>query len=41
LYDKTMTRAMQIIKMRGTKHDCNMRAVGFGDKGLVVSGLLE
>nr|WP_321498467.1 ATPase domain-containing protein [uncultured Methanolobus sp.] len=41
LYDKTMTRAMQIIKMRGTKHDCNMRSVNFGDKGLVVSGLLE
>jgi KaiC/GvpD/RAD55 family RecA-like ATPase len=41
LYDKTMTRAMQIIKMRGTKHDCNMRAVNFGDKGLVVSDLLE
>ncbi|MBP1909102.1 RAD55 family ATPase [Methanolobus bombayensis] len=41
LYDKTMTRALQIIKMRGTKHDCNMRAVNFGDKGLVINGLLE
>jgi len=41
LYDKTMTRAMQIIKMRGTKHDCNMRSVSFSDKGLEISGLLE
>ncbi len=41
LYDRTMTRALQIIKMRGTKHDCNMRSVDFNDKGLVVSNLLE
>ncbi len=41
LYDKTMTRALQVIKMRGTKHDCNMREVNFSDRGLVVSGFLE
>lgn len=41
LYDKTMTRALQIIKMRGTKHDCNMREVGFSEQGLVVGGYLE
>ncbi|WP_340818480.1 ATPase domain-containing protein [Methanolobus sp. WCC4] len=41
LYDKTMTRALQIIKMRGTKHDCNMREVSFGDQGLKIGGLLE
>lgn len=32
----TMTRAIQVIKMRGTKHDCELRAVEFGDKGLKV-----
>jgi KaiC/GvpD/RAD55 family RecA-like ATPase len=31
-----MTRAIQIIKMRGTKHDCNMRKIEFTDKGIVV-----
>ncbi|WP_406661914.1 ATPase domain-containing protein [Methanolobus sp. ZRKC3] len=41
LYDKTMTRAIQIIKMRGTKHDCNLRNVAFTDKGLAVSDLLD
>lgn len=41
LYDKTMTRALQVIKMRGTKHDCNMRSVNFSDKGLVITDLLE
>jgi len=41
LYDKTMTRAIQIIKMRGTKHDCNLRRVGFTEKGLCVQGMLE
>ncbi|MDG6244253.1 MAG: ATPase domain-containing protein [Methanolobus sp.] len=41
LYDRTMTRALQVIKMRGTKHDCNMRTVNFSDRGLVVSDLLE
>lgn len=41
LYDKTMTRALQVIKMRGTQHDCNMRSVNFSDRGLVVTDLLE
>lgn len=41
LYDKTMTRAIQVIKMRGTKHDCNMRNVSFNDKGLSIEGYLE
>ncbi|WP_292470936.1 ATPase domain-containing protein [Methanolobus sp.] len=41
LYDKTMTRALQVIKMRGTKHDCNMRDVNFNDQGLQIRGLLE
>jgi KaiC/GvpD/RAD55 family RecA-like ATPase len=41
LYDKTMTRAIQIIKMRGTKHDCNLRGVGFTERGIAVHELLE
>ncbi len=41
LYEKTMTRALQIIKMRGTKHDCNMRNVSFNEKGLKIEGYLE
>jgi len=31
-----MSRALQIIKMRGTKHDCEMRGIDFTDKGLRV-----
>lgn len=31
-----MTRALQIIKMRGTKHDCDMRTLEFTPKGLRV-----
>ncbi|WMW23847.1 ATPase domain-containing protein [Methanolobus sediminis] len=41
LYDRTMTRAIQVIKMRGTKHDCNMRSVHFSENGLKVEGYLE
>jgi KaiC/GvpD/RAD55 family RecA-like ATPase len=41
LYDKTMTRAVQVIKMRGTKHDCNMRSISFSEEGLEVEGYLE
>ena len=41
LYDKTMTRAIQVIKMRGTRHDCNMHNVSFTEKGLKVEGYLE
>ncbi len=29
-----MTRALQIIKMRGTKHDCDMRTFEFTPKGI-------
>ncbi|HEY9246414.1 MAG TPA: ATPase domain-containing protein, partial [Candidatus Methanoperedens sp.] len=36
-----MVRALQIIKMRGTKHDCNMHGVEFGDKGLRVLKLMK
>jgi KaiC/GvpD/RAD55 family RecA-like ATPase len=32
-----MVRALQIIKMRGTKHDCDMRSIEFTNKGLKVS----
>ena len=31
-----MARAVQVIKMRGTAIDCDMRKVGFGEEGLVV-----
>ncbi len=41
LYEKQMTRAIQIIKMRGTKHDCNMHKVQFTERGLQVEGLLQ
>jgi KaiC/GvpD/RAD55 family RecA-like ATPase len=33
---KGMVRALQIIKMRGTKHDCEMRCIEFTNKGLIV-----
>jgi len=36
-----MVRALQIIKMRGTKHDCEMRAIEFSDKGLKVGKPLK
>ena len=32
-----MTRKLQIIKMRGTRHDCDMRPIDFTVKGLRVS----
>ncbi|WP_214045251.1 ATPase domain-containing protein [Methanomethylovorans sp.] len=41
LYEKQMTRAIQIIKMRGTKHDCNMHKVQFTEHGLQVEDLLQ
>jgi len=31
-----MVRSLQIIKMRGTKHDCEMRSIEFSEKGLRV-----
>lgn len=36
-----MVRAIQILKMRGTKHDCNMRFIEFTNNGLKVSGLVK
>jgi len=36
-----MVRALQVIKMRGTKHDCEMRSLEFSDKGLKVGKLLK
>ena len=35
-----MVRSLQIIKMRGTKHDCEMRVIEFSDKGIKVGKLL-
>lgn len=37
----SMTRALQIIKMRGTKHDCDMRSIEFFEKGLKVGNKLR
>jgi KaiC/GvpD/RAD55 family RecA-like ATPase len=37
----SMIRALQIIKMRGTKHDCDMRSIEFSDKGLKVGKSLK
>ena len=37
----SMVRALQIIKMRGTKHDCELRAIEFSDKGLKVGKLVK
>nr|QNO50157.1 hypothetical protein MOOMDFED_00026 [Methanosarcinales archaeon ANME-2c ERB4]QNO50217.1 hypothetical protein LIFGHNMI_00014 [Methanosarcinales archaeon ANME-2c ERB4] len=34
--EDSMTRAVQIIKMRGTEHDCDMRKVTFTKQGLQV-----
>lgn len=36
-----MTRALQIIKMRGTKIDCEMRGIEFSNNGLKVLGPLR
>jgi len=41
LYEKTMTRALQVIKMRGTRHDCNMRGIQFTEKGIKVVDYLD
>jgi KaiC/GvpD/RAD55 family RecA-like ATPase len=38
---ETMVRSLQIIKMRGTKHDCEMRSIEFSDKGLKVGKLIK
>ncbi len=37
----SMVRTLQIIKMRGTKHDCDMRGIEFTDKGLRVQKALK
>ena len=37
----SMTRAIQIIKMRGTRHDCDMRSIEFTHDGLIVKGKLS
>ncbi len=34
--EDSMTRAVQIIKMRGTEHDCDMRKITFTKQGLQV-----
>jgi hypothetical protein len=31
-----MTRGVQVIKMRGTAIDCDIRAIDFSDRGLRV-----
>lgn len=36
-----MVRALQIIKMRGTKHDCEMRGIEFTDSGIKVLNPLK
>ncbi|WP_435176903.1 RAD55 family ATPase [Halorussus sp. AFM4] len=36
LEETGMTRAVQIIKMRGTPIDCDMRSVSFSERGLTV-----
>jgi KaiC/GvpD/RAD55 family RecA-like ATPase len=38
---KGMVRALQIIKMRGTKHDCEMRGMDFTNRGLIIQKLLK
>ncbi len=37
----SMTRALQIIKMRGTKHDCEMHGIEFTEKGMKVLKTLK
>ncbi len=41
LSDSRMLRAIQIIKMRGTRHDCNLRRLEITKKGLRVTNLLK
>jgi len=35
---RSMVRAIQVIKMCGTAHDCEMRKLGFAEDGLFVAG---
>jgi KaiC/GvpD/RAD55 family RecA-like ATPase len=36
MHNRQMVRALQIIKMRGTKHDNQLHPMGFNEEGLVV-----
>ncbi|HUV81510.1 MAG TPA: ATPase domain-containing protein [archaeon] len=36
---KSMIRAIQVVKMRGTKHDSNMKKLAFSDDGLTVENI--
>lgn len=36
-----MVRAVQILKMRGTKHDCNLRRLVFTENGLEVKEVIK
>ena len=36
----TMSRGIQIVKMRGTKHDCDIRSMSIGSAGLTIEGKL-
>lgn len=41
LSNSQMTRAIQIIKMRGTKHDCNLRRFEITKNGIRITSLLK
>lgn len=41
MHGRNMVRAIQVIKMRGTKHDCDMRMIEFTQNGLKVLGKVE
>ncbi len=36
-----MSRSIQVMKMRGTKHDCEMRRITFGPKGIQIDASEE
>ncbi len=38
MHDNRMVRAVQVLKMRGTAHDTNMKRIGFSKEGMVVMG---
>jgi KaiC/GvpD/RAD55 family RecA-like ATPase len=41
LSDSQMMRAIQIIKMRGTRHDCNLRRFEITKNGIKINSLLK
>lgn len=41
LHERVMVRAVQVVKMRGTSHDCEMRELHFTEKGLRVYGPIK